>query len=88
VDTIAESRDIFGDKEDEEEAIDDPLGRPSVFSSVRRHTCTFRAINNLPVFLFIGIYSWVLDIHNRFRCGVWDQQSTIPFLTSLAFRYQ
>jgi hypothetical protein len=34
VDIVAESGDIFGDKEDEEEAKDDPIGRHSVFSSV------------------------------------------------------
>jgi len=36
VDTIAESGDILGDNEDEEDANDEPLRRPSVFSSVRR----------------------------------------------------
>jgi hypothetical protein len=36
-----------------------------------------QAIDNLPVFLF-GICSWVLEIHNRFWCGVRDQQSIVP----------
>ena len=35
-----------------------------------------------------GIYSRVLEIHNGFRCGIWDRQSIIRFLTGLAFRYQ
>jgi hypothetical protein len=56
--SIAESG-IFGDKEDEDDVKEEPLGRPSVFSS-----STVRAIDNLPVFLFISIRSRVLEIHN------------------------
>jgi hypothetical protein len=57
--SIAESGHIFGDKEDKDDVKEEPLGRPSVFSS-----STFRATDNLPVLLFISIRSRVLGIHN------------------------
>jgi hypothetical protein len=75
LEVVAESGNKGGDNEENDDAIEDPLGSPSVLSSVESvlFVTSERSMTS-PVFLSIGMHSCVHEIHNcrRCRCKLWN----------------